>query len=215
MAKHLTQPQRYYICLQIANNVSYGKIAKAVGVSKSTLSRELKRNSRGKDDYDSDYAHKKSTLIRSHASSAKAFKNLTLRMKKYIDDKLQLKWSPEQISGRMKIDLRKSVSHETIYKYIKCDKRQGGKLFKLLAHQGRKYRYGSSTRTTIVDRIDISKRPKIVEHKTRIGDFEIDTIVSARNTGKSCLFTMVDRRSKKVFIRKSLDKSAANIQKVI
>jgi IS30 family transposase len=136
-------------------------------------------------------------------------------MKEYIHNKLQIKWSPELISGRMKINLGKSISHETIYRYIKADKLNGGKLFKLLAHRGKKYKYGSSKCTTIIDRIDISERPKVVETKTRMGDFEIDTMVSAKNTGKSCLFTMVDRRSKKIFIRKTLDKSAAKIQAAI
>jgi transposase, IS30 family len=112
----------------------------------------------------------------------------------------------------MKIDIGKSVSHETIYRYIKHDKRNGGKLFKLLPHQGEKYRYGSNRSSNIIGRIDISDRPKIVETKSRIGDFEVDTIVSAKNTGKSCLFTMVDRKSKKIFIRKTADKTAAEIQ---
>jgi len=212
MAKHLTQAQRYYICLQIANFIPKNKIAKVLGVHKSTITREINRNQRGVDDYDSDYADKKSQLTRSRASSSKAFKKLTERMKIYIKEKLVLGWSPEQISGRMRIEISKSISHESIYSYIRQDKQEGGKLFKLLAHKGRKYKYSSSTKVKIVGRIDISKRPKIVDTKTRMGDFEIDTVVSAKNTGKSCLLTMVDRRSKVVFIRKTPDKSAAQIQ---
>jgi IS30 family transposase len=212
MAKHLTQSQRYYICLQIASGNSQTRIAKALGVNKSTISREIKRNQRGINDYDSGYAQKKSSLTRSRASSAKGFKQFTTRVRQYIQEKLELKWSPEQISGRMKIDIRKTISHETIYKYIKYDKLNGGKLFKFLAHQGKKYKYGSNKKINIVDRVDISERPKIVDKKVRIGDFEIDTIVSAKNTGKGCLLTMVDRRSKITFIRKTLDKSATQIQ---
>ena len=215
MAKHLTQPQRYYICLQIANNFTQSSIAKALGVNKSTVSKEIKRNKRAVNEYDSDFAHKKASLTRTKASSAKAFSSLTKRMKEYIHEKLKLKWSPEQISGRMKIEIGKSISHETIYKHIKHDRRSGGQLFKLLSHQGKKYKYGSNKGSQIVGRIDISASPKIVETKTRIGDFELDTIVSAKNTGKSCLFTMVDRRSKKTFIRKTADKSAASIQAAI
>jgi len=212
MAKHLTQTQRYYICLQIASGISQTGIAKTLKVNKSTISREISRNQRGVNDYDSDYAQKKSAMKRSRASACKAFKQFSPSIKQYVEDKLKLKWSPEQISGRMKIEIKKSVSHETIYKYIKADKGNGGKLFKLLSHQGKKYKYGSRKNIKIVDRIDISKRPKIVDAKTRIGDFEIDTIVSARNTGKACLLTMVDRRSKVTFIRKTLDKSAEQIQ---
>jgi len=212
MAKHLTQRERYYICLQIASGISQTNIAKVLEVNKSTISRELKRNQRGSNDYDSDYAEKKSALKRSRASSSKGFRQFTSRVKQYIEDKLKLKWSPEQISGRMKIELHKSISHETIYKYIKFDKRNGGTLFKLLSHQGKKYKYGSGKSIKIVGRVDISKRPKIVDSKARIGDFEIDTVVSAKNTGKGCLLTMVDRRSKTTFIRKTLDKSAEQIQ---
>lgn len=212
MAKHLTHEQRYYICIQSANFIPQNKIAKALNVDKSTISREIKRNRRGLDDYDSDYAHKKAVLTRSRASSAKAFKCISKRMKAYIAEKLGLEWSPEQISGRMKIDINKTICHETIYSYIRQDKRNGGNMFKLLAHKGRKYKYGSNTKVNIVDRVDISMRPKIVEKKMRIGDFEIDTIVSAKNTGKSCLLTMVDRRSKVTFIRKTPDKSAYQIQ---
>lgn len=66
-----------------------------------------------------------------------------------------------------------------------------------------------------MDRVDISQRPKIVEKKTRVGDFEIDTVVSARNGGKSCLVTMVERRTKMTFIRKALDRSAKQIELAI
>ena len=218
MAKHLTQAQRYYICIEIARScaiISQTAIAKALGVHKATVSREIARNSKDNGSYNVDYAHKQASLRRSYASSAKAFKKLSKRMKQYIATKLQEKWSPEQISGRMPIDIGKSISHETIYQYIKSDKRNDGKLFRLLARRGKKYRYGASKGSAIVGRIDISERPKIVAAKTRIGDFEIDTVVSARNTGKSCLFTMVDRRSKMTFIRKTLDKSAASIQAAI
>lgn len=212
MAKHLTREQRYYICLEIARGVTQANIAGVLNVDRSTVSREIKHNQRGENDYDSDYAHKKSCLRRRKASNDRAFNKLTKRMEKYIIEGLKQKWSPEVISGRMKIDIKKSVSHETIYRYIKHDKRHGGKLFKLLPHQGKKYRYGSNRSSNIIGRIDISDRPKIVDTKSRIGDFEVDTIVSAKNTGKSSLFTMVDRKSKKIFIRKTADKTAAEIQ---
>jgi IS30 family transposase len=215
MAKHLTQQQRYYICLQIANNITQTSIANALGVHKSTISREIKRNQRNINDYDSDYADKKSKLKRSNASSSKRFKQFTSSVKEYIRNKLMRKWSPEQISGRMQKELKIKISHETIYKYIKHDKQSGGKLFKLLSHQGKKYKNGTTKKGQIIDRIDISQRPKVVDQKSRIGDFEIDTIVSAKNTGKACLLTMVDRRSKVVFIRKTLDKSSHEIQRAI
>ena len=136
-------------------------------------------------------------------------------MEQYICDKLNLSWSPEQISGRMPIDIGKTLSHETIYSYIKHDRLNNGKLYKLLAHRGRRYKAKQASSTIITDRVDISQRPKIVENKDRIGDFEIDTVVSARDTGKSCLLTMVDRKTRMTFIRKSLNKSASQVQLAI
>ncbi|MFN8769384.1 MAG: IS30 family transposase [Neisseriaceae bacterium] len=215
MAKHLTQRERYYICRQIANFVSIASIAESLEIHKSTVYREIKRNSRELNDYDSDYAQKQSSIIRSNASRSKCFKQFTDSVITYIKDKLNLKWSPEQISGRLKIDMNKSISHVTIYKYIKHDKANAGKLFKLLSHQGRKYRYGTTNTSNIIGRIDISQRPKIVDKKTRIGDFEVDTIVTKRNSGTTCLFTMVDRRSKLTFIRKVENRYSLSIKEVI
>ena len=214
MAKHLTQMQRYYICLQIASGFTQASIAKRLVVSGSTVCREIKRNQRGANDYDSDYAHKKAQLKRANAKTK--FKCITKRMEYYIRAKILDKWSPEQISGRMKIDLGRSVSHETIYEYVRIDKKHGGKLYWSLSHRGRKYTHRKTKGSNIIGRVDISKRPKIVDRKVRIGDFEIDTIVSAKSTaGRSCLLTMVDRRSKVTFIRKAANKSADAIQKVI
>lgn len=215
MAKHLTQNERYYICRQIANFISINKIAQQLNVHKSTIYREINRNSRGENDYDSDYADKKSSLVKSNASRLKCFKQFTNPVILYIEEELKIKWSPEQISGRLKIDMNKSISHVTIYKYIKHDKANGGKLFKLLSHQGRKYRYGATNTSNIIDRIDISQRPKIVDKKTRIGDFEVDTIVTKKNSGTTCLFTMVDRRSKLTFIRKVENRYSLSIKETI
>ena len=215
MAKHLTQHQRYYICLQIASGISQSRIAKVLKVNKSTISRELRRNSRGVSDYDSSHAAKIAWHRRSLASSGKAFRRVTKRMLRYIRDKLNEGWSPEVISGRMKIDLGAQISHVKVYRYIQRDKQNNGELFKQLPYQGKKYNYGTTGCSQIIDRVGIEHRPKIVDKKSRIGDFEIDTVVSARNTGKSCLLTMVDRRSKVTFIRKSPDKTAKQIQQAL
>ena len=215
MAKHLTHPQRYYICIRIASFDSIKNIAKMLNVDKSTVYREIKRNQKSPGEYDSAIAHKKAITRRQIASGEKGFKKLTKKINSYIREKLELKWSPEQISGRMKIDIDKSVSHETIYSYIRHDRSNGGKLYKLLSHQGKSYKYAKIKGSQIINRKDISKRPAIVEKKSRIGDFEIDTVVSAKNTGKSCLLTMVDRRSKFLFIRKLANKTALETQLAI
>lgn len=140
------------------------------------------------------------------------FKKLTDKMKHYIASKLKLGWSPDVICGRMKKELNKKVCFKTIYHYIWQDRANGGKLYKLLPHHGKKYKYGSSTRTTISNRVDISKRPTVVDRKIRIGDFEGDTIVGARGGDKACLLTLVDRASKFTIISKIPNKTAHAVE---
>jgi IS30 family transposase len=215
MAKHLTQDERYYICRRIASLDSIKAIANDLKVNKSTIYRELKRNRNDAGEYSGTIAQRKASLRRSIASRDKGFKAFTQKTTQYIYERLKSKWSPEQISGRMKLDINKSISHETIYSFIRNDKANGGTLYTLLSHRGKRYQYGRKSCLQIPNRVDISMRPAIVEMKTRIGDFEIDTMVSAQNTGYSCLLTMVDRRSKFVFIRKLSNKTAYEMQLAI
>ena len=83
-----------------------------------------------------------------------------------MEEKLQLQWSPVQISGCLKRHGKEHVSHESIYNHIRKDKQQGGQLYKELRHQGKKYnkqRKANSGRGSIPGRIDIKERPAIVE----------------------------------------------------
>ena len=90
-----------------------------------------------------------------------------------------------------------SVIHEWIYKHVWQNKRRGGRLYKHLRHHGKKYnkRKGKNVgRGLIPNRVDIDKRPKIVEEKSRIGDWEVDTIIGKDHVG--AIVSMVDRASK-------------------
>ena len=211
MYKHLTQYERYYIWQRNATFENPNKIAKALKVHRSTVYRELSRNKNEYGQYITGSAELKSSARRSMASSTRKNKFTAVAIE-YITTKLKATWSPEQISGRMKSDLDISISHVSIYAYIWKDKANGGKLYKLLPHQGKAYKYGNPNKVKIPNRTDISKRPKVVESKSRIGDMEGDTIVGARGGSKDCLLTLVDRKSKFCFIKRTLDKSAASIQ---
>lgn len=134
------------------------------------------------------------------------------RIIKYIKEKLEIGWSPEVISGRMHKEIKVSISFKTIYRYIWEVKLSGGKLHKLLPHQGKRYKYGNPNRCSIKDRVDISSRPPIVEEKKRIGDIEGDTVVGVKGGNKDCLLTLVDRVSKYTMIRKLLNKTALAVE---
>ncbi len=102
-----------------------------------------------------------------------------------------------------------SVSHERIYQFILTDKQKEGDLYKHLRHQHKKYRkrYGSPKHQgPIKNRTFIDDRPKIVADKSRIGDWEIDTIIGKNR--KQAVVTIVERVSKKAVFKKVPFKTA-------
>ncbi len=116
----------------------------------------------------------------------------------------------------MKIDIGICICHETIYRYIYYNKSRGGRLYKHLRHKNKKYHSRSNAyqrRGIIIDRISIDKRPKVVDHKNRIGDFEIDTVIGRHHIG--ALVTVVDRKSKFAIIEKVESKRAEEVTKAL
>lgn len=204
--RQLTLEKRYQISALIKAGLNQKEIALEVGVHPSTISREFKRNQDKLRGYSAEIAQVISS--KKHKEKAKRF-SLTKPIEKYIRAKLKLDWSPEQIAGRMKRDTGVYVVHETIYRYIYTNKKNGGKLYKYLRHKNKKYHCRSNdymTRGTIIDRIMIDKRPNIVEKKSRIGDLEIDTVIGKDHKG--ALVTVVDRKSKFVLIKNVPSKEA-------
>jgi len=123
---------------------------------------------------------------------------MTLEVQIYIEKMMrERQWSPEQIAGRLKISTAISISHEAIYQFIWKDKSNGGTLYKQLRRHGKKYsKRGNKLagRGLIPERIGIELRPKIVDTKARVGDFEGDTIVGAKH--RSAIVSLVERKTK-------------------
>ena len=134
---HLTRDKRCQIYTLRKRGDSLSNIANEIGVNRSTVSRELKRN-KGKRGYRYTQAHEQAKIRRSQASSQKTkMTNETIHL---IEEKLSMQWSPEQISGWMKKEGYKIlVSHETIYQHIWKNKKVGRLLYKELRHKGKKY----------------------------------------------------------------------------
>ena len=201
----LTEIQRYQIeALKKAKN-KQKDIALIIGISASTISRELKRNT-GQRGYRPKQAHDKAVTRRKEAS--KAIK-MTAEVVSSIESRIRLEWSPEQISGWLLEASGIAISHERIYQQVWSDQRQGGDLYKHLrqSNKKRKKRYGSKEkRGQIRNRISIDERPEIVTQKTRLGDWEIDTVIGKNHQG--ALVTIVDRVSKYTLIKKVDSKQA-------
>lgn len=191
--KHLTLQERYQI-----NAYRYNKnqkeIAKIVGVHPSTISRELKR---GLDSLGRTYypvgSQNKATKVQIEKSKNANLK-LTEEIIKLIDRYLLKQYSPEQIAATIQLKHQKEISYVTIYKYIYVNRLNDGDLYKQLRHRGkRRVKYATKRKSRIKDRVSIHKRPSIVDEKTRLGDFEIDTIIGAGRKG--AIVTIVDRKS--------------------
>ena len=206
---HVTLDIRSQIYALKATGASLHKIANIVDHHVSTISREIKRNKGGRG-YRYKQADAKAVERRSNASGTP--KKLTPALVAIIEEKLLQDWSPEQISGRLKLDGNR-ISHEAIYQLVWKDKRAGGTLYKHLRHHGKKYNKrssGKAGRGSIPNRIDITERPQIVEQKARIGDWEGDTVISA--VSKTAILTVVDRHSKFTRIKKLGRKTAENVR---
>jgi IS30 family transposase len=180
-------------------------IAAIIGVCSSTISRELKRNT-GCRGYRPKQAH---NIVLSRKHAAYKVIKMTIDVIRLIEAKIRLDWSPEQVSGWLNLEKTVRISHERIYQHIWSDKRQGGTLYAHLrqSNKKRKKQYGSQDkRGQIRNRISIDERPEVVEHKTRIGDWEIDTVIGQHHQG--ALVTIVDRVSKFTLIKKVNSKHA-------
>ena len=211
---HLTQEQRYTIAVLKKENRSLRYIAEQINKDKSVVSRELKRNCdlrSGK--YKAELAQKK--CQERHQLKSKKI-HFTDDIKSHVNLYLEKDYSPEQIAGISKKEGITCVSHERIYQHVWCDKRRGGKLYKHLRTQGKKYRKRGAikdTRGHIVGRIGIENRPKEVEDKNRIGDIEIDLIIGQQH--KQALLTINDRLTGVVKIRKIESKQADKVEKSV
>jgi transposase, IS30 family len=188
------------------------KIASQLNRSRSTISREISRNS-GDRGYRPKQAQKKADDRRHLASSEP--KKMNDELLAVIREKLLLDWSPEQISGWLgRAGIQ--ISHESIYLFVWDDKRQGGTLYTHLRHSGKKYNKrgsGKAGRGCIPNRVDIDERPVAVERKERLGDWEGDTVIGANHKG--AILTLVDRKSKFGLFVNLEDKTSAGVNKAI
>ncbi len=216
--QQLTQSEREHIANLLSEGYSLGDIAKALGRNKSTISRELARNSAPvRQRYTPCRAHARACERRTSANTHERLKNDFIRQ--YVKDGLEKGWSPEQISGRVRIDHPGNfINHEAIYQYIYHPQNpQRLEMINLLrrAHKKRRNKgIGRKVRKTkIPNRIPIDARPKSVENRNRYGHWEGDSMVSRKS--KAALNTLVERKSRLVLISKLHRKGAAETNKVI
>jgi len=195
--KHITLEERKEIHLMLASGVSLVGIAVQIGVNKSTISIEIKRNGEKRFGYTYHGAHAKAMDRRGKVGS-KIGRSKPLQS--FIRNRLVMGWSPEVIAGRLKLEhSNMQISHESIYKWI-FEEGKDRNLRQLLRHRKAKrgLRRSRKVRDRIEDRISIHDRP--TEFLSEFGHFEGDTIVFKHHVGG--VVVLCEKQSKKAFVAK-------------
>lgn len=196
--RHLTPIERGQIQALLAQGLGPGAIARALGRSPSTISRELCRNRLPTGGYSAERAQERYREERRECVRTRSLDHLPLR--RYVLDAFFNSYSPEQISGRLWIDFpgqpRMRVSHETIYRTLYADEKLGKIAIPHLrrSHPRRRKRGARSPgRSLIPNRVSIDQRPPQVDSLERFGDWEGDTVLGKNQDG--AILTLVERKS--------------------
>ena len=184
--KHLSQAERYQIHALMKAGHDQSQIAKLLDRHKSTISRELSRNT-GSRGYRPKQACEMSADRAQHSRNAPTVEPWVREAACAL---LCIQWSPEQIASQL------PISHETVYQHVYADKAQGGTLWKHLRCQKQKrkrYASGRDRRGQIPNRRPLSERPLHIEARRQVGHWECDTVIGASHKG--AVVTMVERKS--------------------
>ena len=206
----LSRQERYQIYALKQAGHSHSEIAVLLSRHKSTISREVKRN-RGMRRYRPRQAHRL-TLERRKVKMRPRFAGSVWTQVKLL---LQMDWSPQQISGRLRAEESIHISHEHIYQYVYANKRSGGELCRhLRCQKKRRKRYGAyDRRGRIANRVSIDARPGVVNERSRVGDWEGDTVIGKNHRG--ALVTLVERKSLYTIIEAVSRRTAVAVREVI
>ena len=221
---HFSIEEREKIQTMLWQKSSIRTIAKAIGRSASSVSREITRNLPPENyQYTSRVANARAIKQRKSRGRIERLKNNHIRQ--YVISHLKLRWSPEQISGRIKIDLGETISHEAIYQFIYNQIYQKGWGYLKPGHEDlriylrrrRKRRIHKGLRkcqrVPSFQGVSIDLRPNIVNKRSRIGDWESDTVESINH--KPGINTCVERKTGLVLITKLKDKKSHSTLKAI
>ena len=203
--RRLTQVDRIRIKDFLSIGLSQTQIADKLKVPKSTISREIKRNS-GLKGYRSKQAQRTAEQRQAFLSNLRKW---TPSLEKQVRVLLKRKWSPEQIASRLKLEKKETISHQRIYEFIKEDKLGGGDLWKSLRHSiklRRKRSRSKDHRGQIKEAQCIEERAESVKNCSHFGHWERDTMHGAERKGG--LLVCVERKYRYVRLAKLLRRTA-------
>lgn len=206
--RRVTAEDRFQLKTYLSAGLNQSEIAVKLGFNKSTISRELSRNTGGRG-----YRIKQAQRLSEGRQAWRGLpRKLDKPMQKILDVLLAKKWSPEQISERLQLEGQATVSHETIYRYVYADYKSGGRLFTNLrfSHRKRRSRFprrNRDRRGIIQDAISIEDRPVEANRRAKNGHWERDTMFG-KDKHNSVLI-LADRKSRYLKLAKLPRRTAA------
>lgn len=214
--QQLQKEERFYIHQAVREGKTQQQIAERLNRHPSTISRELRRNM-----WPSAYLYTYEWALyfvrqRKRFKCKHMFRKLTQETQPLIIQLLKKYLSPEQVCAYLERHHGFRLSHETVYRFIDSDPQRKAELRPYLRQGKKRYRkrYGSGPRNSLIpNRISIDDRPKVVARKTRLGDWEGDTVIGKDR--KSALVTLVDRKSLYALSAKVTTKSAEAVSTAI
>lgn len=209
--RQLTSNERYILAHLKKQGFSFAAIARQLGRHKSTISREIKRNSCWITDgsYRPSKAERRTRTRRREARKAYHYTHQDFLFVKQL---IKKRWSPEQIYGYCRRHGIRCMSHETIYQYIWEDKANGGDLWTHLRQspKQRRKRYGAyDSRGRLANKRSIDDRPEYINSRAELGHWEIDTVMGKGS--KHCILTLVERATGYTVIGQLNNKTADEV----
>jgi IS30 family transposase len=201
--------ERYILSALRKQGYSNARIAQVTGRHRSTIGREIRRNCRADGGYRPDLAQERTNGRRRRSRRNSHFGSPEWRL---IETLLRDRFSPEQISGWLRLLEVLEISHETIYCHVWRDKKRGGQLWRHLRQPfKRRKRYGTyEKRGRVTGKRHISERPQAVETRQEIGHWEMDTV---QGIGNHCIVTLVERSTGATLIGKLHRRNVAALNK--
>jgi IS30 family transposase len=206
--RQLSEQERYVIVRLHRQRRSMRFIASVLDRAPSTVSRELRRNATR---YDGAYRPEKAHQY-AVAKRRRSRRNLHYGPADFapVVQALKRRWSPAQIAGRQRLANQRTMSKETIYRFIRRERRAGGQLWmnlRILSKFGRKRRGSPATRGRLAGKRHVSERPPEVEQRLQQGHWEGDTVMGADQ--RHCILTLVERVTGYLVIKKLKARSMA------
>ena len=209
----VTARERYLIVHHKSRGRSLRAIAKMLSRSPSTISRELKRNVSKDGRYRADQADSYARTRRWKSRRGTQFDALAVEL---VCSLVRRKWSPEQVSRRLRKQGRLAVGVATIYRMLVRDRAQGGQSWLQLRQLSHRYRKGYRVldrRGRIQGKKPLSARPAGAHDRSEEGHLEGDTVMG--KDGRHCLLTLVDRKTRKLRIIKLKARQASEVNKAL